>query len=163
MSATLEFGTHDFDGGRVVAPRGEIDAATCEQLAERLTAPPGSLLVVDLAHVTFMDSSGLGTLQVARRHAVSGGGEFVVTRPTPFVMRVLEITGLDIWVYEWDPRWDPRVKDTPVESARHQTTAAHRLDELDPCGVSRTPPTSVGAGRRSGAATPPPSAPCRNH
>jgi anti-anti-sigma factor len=105
MATSIECCSYDVEGGRVVAPSGEIDAATCAQLAEELIAPPGSQLVVDLAQVTFLDSSGLGTLHRARQKALTAGGDLVVTRPTPFVFRVLEITGLDAWVREWEPGW----------------------------------------------------------
>ena len=33
------------------------------------------------------------------------GGNLVVCRPTPGVLRVLEITGLDMWITDWDPAW----------------------------------------------------------
>lgn len=97
--------TYDFDGGRVVALRGELDAFTCRGLAERLIGSSGSLVVVDLCEVTFIDSSGLGALHAARRVAIENGGSLVVCRPSPLVYRVLEITGLDTWVTDWDPGW----------------------------------------------------------
>jgi anti-anti-sigma factor len=97
--------SHDFDGGRLVALSGELDACTCRGLAERLVASPGSLVVVDLCRLSFMDSSGLGAIHVARQSAIKGGGDLVVTRPTPMVHRVLEITGLDMWIAEWDSAW----------------------------------------------------------
>lgn len=96
---------HDFDGGRVVALTGELDALTCQGLAEHLIGSPGSLVVVDLSQLTFIDSSGLGALHVARQRAIKGGGNLVVSRPSPMVRRVLEITGLDAWVTDWDPEW----------------------------------------------------------
>jgi anti-sigma B factor antagonist len=102
-----EFGvsSYDVEGGRIFALRGELDACTRPGLAEQLIGPPGSLVVVDLRHLTFMDSSGLGAIHVARRRAIEDGGSLVVCRPNPMVARVLEITGLDIWVTEWDPNW----------------------------------------------------------
>lgn len=97
--------SYDFEGGRVIALRGELDAYSCQGLAERLIGPPGSLVVVDLLQVTFMDSSGLGAIHEARRAAIREGGSLVVCRPSPMVHRVLEITGLDIWITDWDPKW----------------------------------------------------------
>lgn len=97
--------SHEFEGGRVFALRGELDAATGRGLAEQLLGPPGSLVVVDLCQLTFIDSSGLGVLHSARQAAIDNGGNLVVCRPTPIVNRVLEITGLDTWVTDWDPRW----------------------------------------------------------
>ena len=96
---------HDFNGGRVIALRGELDAYTCRGLAESLIGPPGSLIVIDLSELTFMDSSGIGAIHAARRGAIEDGGYLVVSRPSPMVHRVLEITGLDIWVTAWNPDW----------------------------------------------------------
>jgi anti-anti-sigma factor len=97
--------SYDVDAGRVVALQGELDACTCRGLAERLAGPPGSLVVVDLVAVTFLDSSGLGLIHAARRKAIDGGGNLVVCNPSPTVLRVMEITGLDTWVTDWDPKW----------------------------------------------------------
>jgi anti-sigma B factor antagonist len=97
--------SYEFDGGRVVVPRGEIDAATSCGLAEHLTGPLGSLVVIDLLDVSFLDSSGLGAIHVGRRNAIEHGGNLVVCRPTSTVRRVFEITGLDTWFADWDPRW----------------------------------------------------------
>jgi anti-anti-sigma factor len=55
-----------------------------------------------------MDSSGLGVIHGARRNAIKDGGDLVVCRPTPMVHRVLQITGLDFWVTEWDHEWSNR-------------------------------------------------------
>jgi anti-anti-sigma factor len=97
--------SYDIDGGRVFALRGELDACSCRGLAEHLIGPPGSLVVVDLYQLTFMDSSGLGAIHAARRMAIKDGGNLVVCRPSSMVYRVLEITGLDIWVTDWNPKW----------------------------------------------------------
>ncbi|MGO9853625.1 MAG: STAS domain-containing protein [Acidimicrobiales bacterium] len=97
--------SYDFDGGRIFALRGELDACTCRGLAERLIGPPGSLVVVDLGQLAFMDSSGLGAIHAAWRTAIKDGGSLVVCRPSPMVHRVFEITGLDMWVTEWNPEW----------------------------------------------------------
>ena len=105
MKEALGVSTYAIQGGRIVALRGELDACTCRGLAERLIGPPGSLVVVDLCELTFMDSSGLAVIHAARRAAKEDGGNLVVCRPSPMVYRVLEITGLDIWVRDWNPEW----------------------------------------------------------
>jgi hypothetical protein len=64
-----------------------------------------SLIVVDLAQVTFLDSSGLALISGARRKAIDRGGNLVVCNPQPVVLRVMEITGLDTWVADWDTAW----------------------------------------------------------
>ncbi len=97
--------SYDVEGGRVFALRGELDASTCRGLAEQLIGSPGSLVIVDLHLLTFMDSSGLGAIHAARRRAIEDGGTLVLCRPGPMVYRVLQITGLDIWVTDWDQDW----------------------------------------------------------
>jgi anti-anti-sigma factor len=97
--------SYDFDGGRLFALNGELDASTCRGLAEHLIGPAGSLVVVDLRQLTFIDSSGLGAIHTARQTAISDGGTLVLCRPCPTVYRVLEITGLDTWVTDWNPEW----------------------------------------------------------
>lgn len=97
--------SHDFEGGRIFALEGELDACTCRGLAEHLIGPPGSLVVIDLCQLAFIDSSGLGAIHAARRRAIKDGGTLVVCRPNPMVHRIFEITGLDTWVMDWDPGW----------------------------------------------------------
>lgn len=97
--------SYAFDGGRVFAFRGELDASTVPGLARHLTIAPGSLVVLDLCELSFIDSSGLGAIHAARHRALNDGGNLVVCRPNPMVYRILEITGLDILVTDWDPRW----------------------------------------------------------
>jgi anti-sigma B factor antagonist len=111
MGQLLDVDCYDFDGGRVVAPRGELDASTCSAFAAHLSAPPDSLLVVDLFQLTFIDSSGLGAICAARQTIMKEGGHLVLSRPTSMVSRVLEITGLDIWVTQWEPRWSTTTKE----------------------------------------------------
>jgi stage II sporulation protein AA (anti-sigma F factor antagonist) len=105
MAEPFNVFAHDFVGGRVFALCGELDASTCEGLAETLSGPHESLIVIDLRLLTFMDSSGLGAIHAAWRNAITNGGALVVSRPSPIVQRVLQITGLDLWVTEWNPTW----------------------------------------------------------
>ena len=93
------------DGGRVFALSGELDVSTVPGLHAQLITEPGSLVVLDLSRLTFIDSSGLGAIHAARQRVIDEGGTLVVCRPNPAVHRVLEITGLDIWLAEWDPAW----------------------------------------------------------
>lgn len=99
---------YDFCAGRVVAPCGELDAATCPQLIGYLLVQPGRILVVDLSQLTFMDSSGLGALVVARTKALKHEASLVVSRGSPAISRLLEITGLSILEVDWDPAWEKR-------------------------------------------------------
>jgi anti-anti-sigma factor len=49
-------------------------------------------VVLDLAHVTFMDSSTLRELLRAEMALRAGGGRLVLAAPTPPVQRLLELT-----------------------------------------------------------------------
>ena len=80
--------SYEFEGGRVFALKGELDACTCRGLAEQLIGPPGSLVVIDLDRLTYIDSSGLGAIHAARRVAIKDGGTLIVCRPSPMVHRV---------------------------------------------------------------------------
>jgi anti-sigma B factor antagonist len=81
---------------RIVYARGEFDVATCSELADVIEPELGSgtLVVVDLSEVTYMDSSCLNVLIRARRHQEELGGSFGVQRPSRTAQRLLTITGL---------------------------------------------------------------------
>ena len=74
-------------GGRVFVLVGELDASTSKGLAEQLTGPPGSLVVVDLSQLTFINSSGLGEIVTARNRMIQNGGILVMSRPRSIVER----------------------------------------------------------------------------
>lgn len=85
------------DGSTVVDVRGEIDVSVCGELLNALREeiarrrPPK--LVVDLLHVTFLDSAGMNTLIAAYREAKRLGTSFVVRHPSEFVARQMRVTG----------------------------------------------------------------------
>lgn len=81
-----------------VTVRGDIDVHTAPVLRRRLTevvAQGEERVVVHLDAVTFMDSSGLGTLVAAHRAQTAGGGRFELVCEVPRLLRLIEITGLD--------------------------------------------------------------------
>jgi anti-sigma B factor antagonist len=86
------------DGRAVVEVRGELDLSICDQLRTVLvdvasrTRPPG--IVVDLLHVTFIDSTGIGALAAGHNAARAVGVGFVVRHPSEFVARQLRSMGL---------------------------------------------------------------------
>jgi anti-sigma B factor antagonist len=79
-----------------IALNGEVDMAGAPALAdafdEIMNSTPRAI-VVDLAGLSFIDSSGIRCLLNAARAAKTAECRFVVTSPTPTVLRVLEITG----------------------------------------------------------------------
>ena len=80
----------------VVRAGGEIDTRTAHRLHEAVTEAAGlaSHVVIDLAQVTFVDSSGLGALIAARNTAREGRGSLSLVSPPPVVRRLLGSTRL---------------------------------------------------------------------
>ena len=80
----------------VVHAGGEIDAETVHGFDEIVTeaARLSSHLVIDLAQVTFVDSSGLGALIGARKSAKGRSGSMSLVSPPPMVRRLLGSTQL---------------------------------------------------------------------
>jgi anti-sigma B factor antagonist len=81
---------------RLVAA-GEIDMSTADVLRESLsralhTRP--AAVVVDMADVTLLDSTGITALVQARNHAIGDGATITLINCRPIVHRVLEVTGL---------------------------------------------------------------------
>jgi anti-sigma B factor antagonist len=73
---------------------GEIDMAAAAAFRALLdqAIKASADVVVDMADVSFLDSSGLRILAIARLHAV---GSVAILNPAPYVSRVLEQSHLD--------------------------------------------------------------------
>lgn len=85
------------DGVTVVEAQGEIDLATTSQLAAALheAALTSPQVIVDLSAVTYMDSSGFGTLLGATKKLRPGGGTLYLVGCRPNIERMLVITRLN--------------------------------------------------------------------
>lgn len=78
--------------------RGEIDIASAPLLWRELqdaARPPARRIVLDLAALDFIDSSGIRALLEAHDHADSSGGALVLTNVPPRVRELFRLTGLD--------------------------------------------------------------------
>jgi anti-anti-sigma factor len=51
-------------------------------------------VIVDIANVTFCDSTGIGALVRAQAEAAEHGTVMQIANPNPAVRRVLEVTGV---------------------------------------------------------------------
>jgi anti-sigma B factor antagonist len=86
------------NGWTVVHVAGDIDVYSAPTLRTRLnevTEGGVDQLVVDLAEVGFVDSTGLGSLIGVFKSLRSHNGEMRLAAARPNVARVIEITGLD--------------------------------------------------------------------
>ena len=88
--------TH-LDGVAVLALRGEIDAFSAPHLRESVqrACELGVPVVLDMALVTFIDSSGITALLSASGVANGVPSKVQIQRPSNEVRRVLSIAGLD--------------------------------------------------------------------
>jgi anti-sigma B factor antagonist len=88
----------DADGVLHVVLRGELDFTNASQVAagvrEAISARRPTLVHVDLAAVTFLDSSGIGMLVQAMRAAEEVPAGFRVGNPTGNVFDQLHMAGL---------------------------------------------------------------------
>jgi len=73
-----------------IANAAELREAFIDVFSER----PPAHLIVDLAAVSFIDSTGIGVVVGAHRRTTAAGGRFTVVVATPHVRKVLQITGL---------------------------------------------------------------------
>ena len=85
-------------GSTIVRPAGEIDLQNSPSLRTALLAlaeKKPKRVLVDLSAVSYVDSSGVGTLVEFKRRLERGGGKVILAGLQPRVRSVFEITKLD--------------------------------------------------------------------
>lgn len=90
-AAPLEITTTDSG----LALVGEIDAYTAPALAEAIERCEQPHVLIDMAAVEFVDSSGLRVLIEAHQAAQGSGRRIQLANPSSAVSRLLEISGID--------------------------------------------------------------------
>ncbi len=86
------------EGGRhIVSLSGEVDLENSPKARQILldAVGPGQKVLVDLADVTYMDSSGIASLVEAYQRAKKNGAVFALVCVNPAVLRVLKLARLD--------------------------------------------------------------------
>jgi len=82
----------------VVRARGELDLDTSREFRLRVDADLDRFgsrdLVLDLAGVTFLDSSGLGAILGRYKKVAENGGRLALAGFAPHVGRLLELSGI---------------------------------------------------------------------
>jgi len=83
-------------GARVVRVQGELDIATAPDLERAVLRPrdPGDQVVLDLAGLRFMDSTGLRVLLRARTEAKAGRWDLYLRNVPANVQRLFSISGV---------------------------------------------------------------------
>lgn len=97
MDATERLTIGDGESAGAVSVAGELDAYTAPALEDFLQERIGSggAVRLDLAGVTFMDSSGVRVIVNADNELRTAGSELVIRDPSPVVARLLQLTSLD--------------------------------------------------------------------
>lgn len=94
----LDLATREHGDWAVVTVAGEVDLQTASQLGDHTLEAMHSVspkVVLDLAGVTFMDSTGLKVLMTIRRRTELAGGALALVGVSRTVKRLLGVTGLD--------------------------------------------------------------------
>jgi stage II sporulation protein AA (anti-sigma F factor antagonist) len=77
---------------------GELDHHTSAELRDKVTQMIENYqahhIVLNLEHLTFMDSSGIGVILGRYNHVKRYGGEMVVCAISPSVKRLFDMSGL---------------------------------------------------------------------
>lgn len=98
MAAQLEL-RDDPDGRSVLAVAGDLDASDSAALRDAGFAAVEDAgsgpVVMDLAGVTFADSTALGALVEIRAYADEHGSRLVLTNVPDRVVAIIALTGLD--------------------------------------------------------------------
>ena len=92
-----------------VALQGEIDAHSAPNVAERFVSLPvgDDDIVIAMAEVTFMDSSGLRVLIDLQQRAGDAGRRLVLDSPSQSVTKLLDVSGLsDHFTIEFESTTD---------------------------------------------------------
>jgi anti-sigma B factor antagonist len=89
------------DAVRIVAT-GELDPSTAPSVKAILVQHRGDDVVVDLAAVSFADSSIVRTLVEERHHAALAGATFALAGASPSVRRSFQLSGVDD-LFDWQP------------------------------------------------------------
>ncbi len=97
---SLQVRTSIQDASVLVVVEGEVDVSNAGELRDALNAAaadegPAKPITVDLADVSYIDSTGIGVLVGAKNRATQAGTSFVVTNPQRNVARVLSLLGVN--------------------------------------------------------------------
>jgi len=94
----LEIEVEEKEGFHVVTPKGELDVYTVplfRKVVLKLEGERRHDIILDLTNVTFIDSSGLGSLIELYQKAQSVDGEIAFVIDNPRILKVMRLVGLD--------------------------------------------------------------------
>lgn len=90
--------TRAVDTSLIIELDGVLDLMTIPDLQDclrRVPFGPGHQLIINLARITFCDSSGISALIAARNHATAGHGTIALCAVPSHVMQIFRVVGLN--------------------------------------------------------------------
>ncbi|MGD1222591.1 STAS domain-containing protein [Streptomyces krungchingensis] len=93
------------EGIALVTVEGDLDVETAPELRHHLSDQVRAgrrHLLIDLASVPFMDSSGINAILKALEETRLAGGSIRLVSPAPAVRRVLDLTGVNLAIASSD-------------------------------------------------------------
>ncbi len=97
-SPALTMDVSEQSGRTCVTLIGELDGASAPALQAHLADLTGELagdLVLDIAGLTFVDSTGLALFVLLHKRLDNTGHELILLHPAPMARRIMQITKLD--------------------------------------------------------------------
>lgn len=97
MQSHFRVEVRNADATAVITVSGELDLASSpalEEELERVAQSDAQLVVVDLRHLEFMDSTGLSVLVRAHQRAEENGRRLGLVNGSQQVQRLLTLTGV---------------------------------------------------------------------
>jgi anti-sigma B factor antagonist len=159
--AGVDLSTRESDGQVVVALRGWLDMAEAASVAAALAAVAASepQIIVDLAALEFIDSSGVAALVRGRNLARHAGGELLLAAPQQQVLRVFTLTRLiDAFplhaTVDEAAGYSRRAAAAGAAAAAQPGQLAARRHTVSGPSPGRGTPPGEEAGRSSGSVTP---------
>jgi anti-sigma B factor antagonist len=96
--AELQIISADRNGMPVVTLVGELDSYSSPRRSTLLTellVPESPTVILDLSKLDYIDSAGLGVLVGGLKIASSYSGTLALVKPSPVIVHILKVTGLD--------------------------------------------------------------------
>ena len=131
-------------GVAVIQPRGRLDRLSAAEFGWRLAAVIGDgsdRLVVDLAGVSFTDSSGLGALIGGLKAARKAGGDLRIAQPDARARNLFELMSLERVL---------RIYSTVEEALEGYYGLAHTVERQPSAAISARSSTALLAGHGAG-------------
>ncbi len=83
---------------KIIQPAGILDGTKVQHIRQEINSiinAGAAIVLIDLANVTFMDSSGLGALVIALKAVRTAGGKLFLCSVNDQVKLLFELTSMD--------------------------------------------------------------------